>query len=66
MEMIIRQGMNPQQKRDLDILTARVRMFLERWYKQDGQRHSRTIIKFEGDRYKPTEIEVHFRKGGKK
>lgn len=33
MEMIIRQGMNPQQKRDLDILTARVRMFLERWYK---------------------------------
>lgn len=58
--------MNPQQKRDLDILTARVRMFLERWYKQDGQRHSRTIIKFEGDRYKPTEIEVHFRKGGKK
>lgn len=66
MEVIVRQGMPPQQKQDLDSLAMWVRLYLEHWYKQDGQRHSKTIIKFEGDRYKPTEIEVHFRKGGSK
>lgn len=66
METIVRQGMPQQQKYDLDSLAMQVRLYLERWYKRDGQRHSKTIIKFEGDRYKPTEIEVHFRKGGSK
>lgn len=66
METIVRQGMPQQQKNDLDSLAMRVRLYLERWHKQDGQRHSKTIIKFEGDRYKPSEIEVHFRKGGSK
>lgn len=66
MEMIVRQGMPAEQKRDLDLLSMQIRMYLERWYKQDGRRHSKTIIKFEGDRYRPTEIEVHFRRSGKK
>lgn len=66
MEAIVRQGMPQQQKHDLDSLAMWVRLYLERWYKQDGQRHGKTIIKFEGDRYKPSEIEVHFRKGGSK
>ncbi len=66
MEAIVRQGMPTDQKRDLDLLSMQVRMYLERWYKQDGQRHSKTLIKFEGDRYRPTEIEVHFRRSAKK
>lgn len=66
MGAIVRQGMPQQQKHDLDSLAMWVRLYLEKWYKQDGQRHSKTIIKFEGDRYKPSEIEVHFRKGGSK
>lgn len=57
--------MPPEQKRDMDLLTMQVRMYLEKWYKQKGQRHNKTIIKFKGDRYRPVEIEVHFRKGGK-
>ena len=66
METIVRQGMPQQQKWDLDKLALQIRMYLERWYKQDGQRHSKTVITFEGDRYRPTEIEVHFRRSGKK
>ena len=66
METIVRQGMPAEQKRDIDLLTLQARKYLEKWYKQEGQRHSRTVITFKGDRYKPTEIEVHFRRGGKK
>lgn len=65
MEKITRQSLSQEQKKDLDMLSSYVRQYLERWYKRDNQRHSKTIIKFEGDRYKPSEIEVHFRKGGK-
>ena len=64
MEKINRQQLSIEQRKELDMLALQARMYLERWYKQDGQRHSRTVIKFEGDRYRPTEFETRFRKGG--
>ena len=66
MEKIIRRGMPQEQKHDLDMVAARIRHYLEAWHKQPGQRHSKTIIVFEGDRYRPTGFETHFRKGGSK
>jgi hypothetical protein len=63
MKTIVRQGMPTEQKNDLDAVTFYVRRYLERWHKTEGQRHSKTVLTFEGDRYKPTQIDTHFRKG---
>lgn len=64
MERIVRQKLSIEQRKELDMLALQARMYLERWYKQDGQRHSWTVVRFEGDRYRPTMFETHFRKGG--
>ena len=66
MEKIIRQELPIEQRKELDRLALQARMYLERWYKQEGKRHSKTIIKFVGGRCRPTEFETHFRKGGVK
>lgn len=51
-----------EQRKDLDRVAFYLRIYLERWHKQQGTRHSKTAIVFEGDRYKPTKMEIHFRK----
>ena len=65
MEAINRQAMPMQQRKDLDKVALYLKFYIERWHKQPDTRHSKTIIVFEGDRCKPSKMELHFRKAKK-
>lgn len=47
---------------DLNTLSRWTKVIVERWFKEDGKRHNKTIITFSADRFIVTEIDSRFRK----
>ncbi len=59
--MIERQAMYKTQKALLDLLVNIVRQYEDIYYKCPNQRHRKTIITLEGDRYKITDYQTKWR-----
>lgn len=59
---INRQTMSPQEKYDFDFMVSVISRYVIKWVRQPDQRHTKTTIRFVGDRFKVEYLDSHFKR----
>lgn len=54
--------MSPQEKYDFDFMVSVISRYIIKWVKRPDQRHTKTTIRFVGDRFKVEFLDSHFKR----